>query len=92
MKAEDKRVCQVCGTPFPATSDFCPVCILRGAIGDDQATSELAADPAPSPSELRFGHYQVLTGEDGKPFELGRSQQTEPGTSRHQLAPLQRHG
>jgi Protein kinase domain len=72
MKAEDKRVCQVCGTPFPATSDFCPVCVLRGAIGDDQATGELAVDPAPSPSKLRFGHYQVLTGEDGKPFELGR--------------------
>jgi serine/threonine protein kinase/tetratricopeptide (TPR) repeat protein len=72
MKAEDKRVCQVCGTPFPASSDFCPVCVLRGAIGDDQATSELAADPTPPPSELRFGHYQVLTREDGKPFELGR--------------------
>ncbi len=72
MKAEDKRVCQVCGTPFPATSDFCPVCVLRGAIGDDQATSDLAADPTPSPSELRFGHYKVLTREDGKPFELGR--------------------
>ena len=72
MKAEDKRVCQVCGTPFPAASDFCPVCALRGAISDDQATRELAADPTPSPSELRFGHYQVLTQEDGKPFELGR--------------------
>ncbi|MGA8482043.1 MAG: serine/threonine-protein kinase [Chthoniobacterales bacterium] len=72
MKAEDKSVCQVCGTPFPATSDFCPVCALRGAIGDDQATSDLAADPTPSPSELRFGHYEVLTREDGKPFELGR--------------------
>jgi hypothetical protein len=44
MKAEDKRVCQVCGTPFPAASDFCPVCVLRGAVGDDQATSELVAD------------------------------------------------
>jgi hypothetical protein len=67
-----KRVCQVCGTPFPVTSDFCPVCVLRGAIGDDQATGELAADPTPSPAELRFGHYEVLTREDGKPFELGR--------------------
>ena len=72
MKAEDKRVCQVCGTPFPATSDFCPVCVLRGAIGDDQATSELAADPTPLPSELRFEHYTVLQNADGKPFELGR--------------------
>jgi hypothetical protein len=45
MKAEDKRVCQVCGTPFPGASDFCPVCVLRGAVGDDQATSELVADP-----------------------------------------------
>ena len=72
MKAEDKRVCQVCGTPFPAASDFCPVCVLRGAVGDDQATSELVADPTPSLSELRFGHYEVLTGEDGKPRELGR--------------------
>jgi Protein kinase domain len=72
MKAEDKRVCQVCGTPFPVTSDFCPVCVLRGAIGDDQVTSEFAVDPAPAPAELRFGHYEVLTRGDGKPFELGR--------------------
>ena len=72
MKAEDKSVCQVCGTPFPADSDFCPVCVLRGAVGDGQATSELAADPTPLSSELRFEHYTVLQNTDGKPFELGR--------------------
>jgi hypothetical protein len=72
MKAEDKQVCQVCGTPFPVTSDFCPVCVLRGAVGDGLATSKLAADPTPSSSELRFEHYTVLQNTDGKPFELGR--------------------
>jgi len=73
MKAEDKRVCQVCGTPFPAASDFCPVCVLRGAVGDDQATSELVAGPTPSLSELRFGHYEVLAPAQLCPrFYIGR--------------------
>ena len=72
MKPEVRRTCQVCGAPISAASDLCPVCALRGALNDDHATSELAADSTPSLSEVRFEHYEVLTREDGKPHELGR--------------------
>jgi hypothetical protein len=35
---------------------------------DEKGTVELD----PSAEELRFGHYQVLQRDDGRPFELGR--------------------
>jgi serine/threonine protein kinase len=72
VKPEAKRTCQVCGALISADSDVCPVCALRGALADDHLTNELAAYPTPSPAEFRFGHYEVLTREDGKLFELGR--------------------
>ncbi len=72
MKPEARRTCQVCGAPISAGSDLCPVCALRGALSDDHATSESPADPTLSPSQLRFEHYEILTREDGSPFELGR--------------------
>ena len=33
----EARTCPVCGTKFYATADsgFCPVCILRGATGEE---------------------------------------------------------
>ena len=34
MKAEDTRTCLVCGAQFPATQEFCPICILREALGE----------------------------------------------------------
>jgi hypothetical protein len=70
VKTEGKRTCQVCGAVIAAEGEVCPVCALRGALGD--ATSELPLESTPSPTEFRFGHYKVLTGEDGKLFELGR--------------------
>jgi protein kinase-like protein len=72
VRSEVRRSCQVCGALFPADSDACPVCALRGVLGDDHLTNELAVDPTPSPAQFRFGHYEVLTREDGKLFELGR--------------------
>ena len=72
MKAQDKRTCSVCGAVIPAEREVCPICALRGALGDEHETSELAADPTPLPSEPRFEHYEVLTREDGRLFELGR--------------------
>jgi hypothetical protein len=56
---------------MPTEGEVCPVCALRGALADDYVTNELATDPTPSPAQFRFGHYEVLTGEDGKLFELG---------------------
>ena len=51
---------------------MCPVCALRGALEQGQETVELELDLTPSLTALRFDHYQVLTREDGTPFELGR--------------------
>jgi hypothetical protein len=71
MKTEGKRVCKVCGTLVPETSDGCPVCILRGALKPDDNSRGSSADPSASQSELCFEHYQVLRNKDGTPIELG---------------------
>jgi hypothetical protein len=53
-------------------SDPCPVCALRGALCNEQSISESPTEPALSPAQLRFEHYEVLTRDDGAPLELGR--------------------
>jgi serine/threonine protein kinase/Tfp pilus assembly protein PilF len=70
--AKDRRACPVCSTLVPENSDWCPVCALRSALGKDQAISDSAVDPNLSSSQLRLDHYEILTGEDGTPLELGR--------------------
>ncbi|MBV9274750.1 MAG: protein kinase, partial [Verrucomicrobia bacterium] len=65
----EKPVCGICGASIPVDVDFCPVCALRGALQFNEPPTELLVGRT---SELRFGHYQVLTQEDGTPFELGR--------------------
>jgi serine/threonine protein kinase/Tfp pilus assembly protein PilF len=72
VSTKSKRACQVCGTALYDDSDPCPVCALRGALGNEQSISESPTEPALSPSQLRFEHYQVLTLDDGTPLELGR--------------------
>jgi serine/threonine protein kinase len=82
----EARICPVCGTKFFATTDseFCPVCILRGAganSGESSATQEPGpvSGPADSPGETegtpqvrRFEHYEVMLDEASRPIELGR--------------------
>jgi serine/threonine protein kinase len=56
---------------------FCPVCFLSDMLDDDQAnfgepSSEETLEALPECRAPRFGHYELLTGEDGKPIELGR--------------------
>jgi TolB-like protein len=70
VKTKSKRACPVCGTSF--TGELCPVCVLRGALGNEHSISESPTEPALSPSQLRFEHYEVLTLDDGTPLELGR--------------------
>jgi hypothetical protein len=72
VTAKGKRACPVCGTLFPDDSESCPVCALRGALGNEQVISESSIEPTLSPSQLRFEYYEILTREDGTPFELGR--------------------
>jgi Protein kinase domain/NACHT domain len=73
---DDRRTCLVCGTQFPATREFCPVCLLRSAIGKgaefDESSSEDAGEPAPQHAAHRFEHYELVIGQDGRPVELGR--------------------
>jgi serine/threonine protein kinase len=57
--------------------EFCPVCMLRKALADgiesgEPSTSEEAVKPTLEQAVQRFEHYQLVTGEDGKPVELGR--------------------
>jgi predicted ATPase len=59
--------------------EFCPVCILRKALGADRvqsgesSVSEETVEPATLKEPARrFEHYELVTGKDGKPVELGR--------------------
>jgi len=71
VATQAKRACPVCGTLVPDDSALCPVCALRGAFNKGHETIELNVDPTPLLSASRFDHYQLLTGEDGTPLELG---------------------
>ena len=83
---QEARACPVCGTKFFATaeSEFCPVCILRGATsGESAATGEpgSVSGSLDSPRETesgsqarRFEHYEVMLDGNGKPIELGRGE------------------
>jgi hypothetical protein len=72
VSAKSKRVCQVCGTPLSGGSESCPVCALRGALGNEPTIGESSVEPTLLSSQLRFEHYEILTHEDATPFELGR--------------------
>jgi len=57
--------------------EFCPVCMLRNALACGVASGESSASedtvkPRPEDAAQRFEHYELVTGEDGKPVELGR--------------------
>jgi len=81
---QEARTCPVCGTKFFPTGDsgFCPVCILRGAGGEESevivepsSVSESAAsteDTEGTPQVRRFEHYEVMLDGTGRPIELGR--------------------
>jgi serine/threonine protein kinase len=57
--------------------EFCPVCMLRKALAGgvesgESSASEDAVKPALEQARQRFEYYELVTGEDGKPVELGR--------------------
>src|SRR6516162_9715228 len=56
--------------------EFCPVCMLRKAAADgvQSGGSSFAESAKPTPVQAlqRFENYELVTGEDGKPVELGR--------------------
>jgi serine/threonine protein kinase len=77
VKIEDRRTCSVCGTEVSVNTEFCPVCVLRRALGATPESSESSlqkatVDSSPALPARRFEHYELVKGEDGKPVELGR--------------------
>src|SRR4029077_15167119 len=78
MMTEPQRTCPSCGNEFSGAMEFCPVCVLRKALaaGVESGGSSASEDPVepktPERAVQRFEHYELVTGEDGKPVQLGR--------------------
>src|SRR5215831_1425846 len=77
MSTQPQRTCPSCGNEFSGAMEFCPVCMLRGALPDsvessESSVSEATVQPTTSEQVVRFEHYELVTGKDGKPVELGR--------------------
>jgi tRNA A-37 threonylcarbamoyl transferase component Bud32 len=78
LKQREIRVCGACGSRFSAASEseFCPVCMLREALGGGVESGEsFSEDPVklkPKDAAQRFEHYELVRSEDGIPVELGR--------------------
>src|SRR5271157_3588022 len=77
MSTEPQRTCSSCGNEFSGAMEFCPVCMLRKALAGDVESGESSASedtvrPTPEQAAQRFEHYELVSGEDGKPVELGR--------------------
>ena len=75
MSTEPQHTCPSCDSELSGAMEFCPVCMLRQALGRGESTElalEHAVDPTPKLLSHRFEHYELVTGEDGKPVELGR--------------------
>ena len=55
--------------------EFCPVCMLHGALADNvesgESSSERVIKPKSQDVARRFQHYEVVVGEDGRLVELG---------------------
>ena len=74
---EPQRTCPSCGNELSGAMEFCPVCMLRkglagGVESGESSASEETVKPTPEQAAQRFEHYELVTGEDGKPVELGR--------------------
>jgi Protein kinase domain len=76
MKTEPQRICPSCGNEFSGAMEFCPVCMLRKGLAEGVESGESSFQEAVRPTSdqppKRFEHYELVTGEDGKPVELGR--------------------
>jgi serine/threonine protein kinase len=76
MSTEPQRTCPSCGNEFSGAMEFCPVCMLRQGLARGVefgvSATEGTLKPIPTQPAQRFDHYELVTGEDGKPVELGR--------------------
>ncbi len=77
MSTEPRRTCSICGNEYSGVVEFCPICMFRRVVasGVQSGESPASADTVRSITEQavqRFEHYELVTGEDWKPVELGR--------------------
>jgi hypothetical protein len=78
MNPEPQRTCASCGNEFSGAMEFCPVCMLRkgfsGGVdpGKSSASDDTLGATTKEHAAQPFEHYELVTGEDGKPVELGR--------------------
>jgi len=78
MSTEPQRICPSCGNEYSGAMEFCPVCMLRKALvervesGESYASEDTVKPRTLEQTVRRFEHYELVTGEDGKPVELGR--------------------
>jgi serine/threonine protein kinase len=76
MNTVSQRICPSCGNEFSGAMEFCPVCMLRkglaGGVESGESSTEDTLKPLSDQPAQRFDHYELVTGEDGKPVELGR--------------------
>src|ERR1700737_724925 len=75
MSTKPQRTCPSCGNEFSGAMEFCPVCMLRKGLAGGVVSGESSLEEAVKPTTeqgVRFEHYELVTGEDGKPVELGR--------------------
>src|SRR5271157_3479109 len=78
MSTEPQRTCPTCGNELSGAMEFCPVFMLRKGLaggvesGEFSASEDTVKPTAPEQAVQGFEHYELVTGEDGKPVELGR--------------------
>jgi serine/threonine protein kinase/predicted ATPase len=76
MKRKARATCQTCGNEFSGVMEFCPVCILRSGLGGGIKSGKQAPEDTVKPAierrAQRFGHYELVRGDEGGPVELGR--------------------
>jgi hypothetical protein len=76
MSTEPQRTCPSCGNELSGAMEFCPVCMLRKGLADGvesgESSFEKAAESIREQPAQRLEHYELVTGEDGRPVELGR--------------------
>src|SRR5215831_6997791 len=76
MSTQTKHTCPSCGNEFSGAMAYCPVCMLRkglaGGIVSGESSTGDTLNPTLEQPVQRFDHYESVTGEDGKPVELGR--------------------
>ena len=77
MSTEPQRTCPTCGNELSGATEYCPVCMLRkalaGGVESGQSCFEDTVKPTtPEQAVQRFEHYELVTGADGRPVELGR--------------------